>query len=180
MRLGLLALVTSFMIMFLGCQQEDIASQDENLVVNSNETQTRAAGPSANGQGTVLLENLPFDGEGFRHFSFHARENNDGSVVGNGVLSWIGGVEHSTFDIDCLVIDGNVATMSGVITRDSDPDFVGRLCGFKVVDNGEGAGADPDEVSILFIGDDPAIYTCVNPLPVPLYPIEGGNIQVKE
>lgn len=181
MRLGLLAIAVGFMTLFTGCQQEDLqVPQDENLVVTTNETQTRAPGPFAGGHGTVSLENFPIEGEGFRHFTFHAREKNNGNVEGNGVLTYIGGVEFSSFDIDCLVVDGNVAWMSGVVTRDRLPELVGQLCAFRVVDNGEGAGAPPDELSILYYGTDPAVYTCVNTLLVPVYPIEGGNIQVRE
>ena len=179
-RLGLLALAASSMIVFLGCQQEDITSQDENLVANSIQTQTRAAGPSANGQGTLTFDGIPIAGEGFRHFTFHAREKSNGTVQGSGVLTYIGGVRKLSFDIDCLNINGNVAIMSGVITRDNQfPANEGVLCWFKVVDNGEGAGADPDEISLFFSGTDPAVFTCINYQQI-IYPIEGGNIQVKE
>jgi hypothetical protein len=179
-RLGLLALAASSMIVFLGCQQEDITSQDENLVANSIQTQTRAAGPSANGQGTLTFDGIPIAGEGFRHFTFHAREKSNGTVEGSGVLTYTGGVRKMSFNIECLAINGNVAVMSGVITRDNQiPANEGLLCWFKVVDNGEGAGADPDEITLFYSGTNPGFFTCVNHME-PLYAIEGGNIQVKE
>jgi hypothetical protein len=181
MRLGLLAIAVGFMTMFISCQKEEvIPSQNENLVVNTIEAQTRAAGPSASGQGTLSFEGIPIEGEKFRHFTFHAKEKNDGSVQGNGVLTYIGGVRKISFDIDCLTVDGNHAIMSGVITGDDQfPENVGTLCWFEVFDNGEGANANPDQMSLFYSGTNPETYDCVNDFSVDIYEIEGGNIQVK-
>ena len=181
LRLTFLAIAGGFMILFTGCSQEDLQVADtENLIV-SNETQTRASGPSASGHGTLSFEGIPIEGEGFRHFTFHAREKNNGSVQGNGVLTYIGGVRNLSFDIDCLNIDGNHAIMSGVITRDNQfPENEGLLCWFEVFDNGEGNNADPDQMSLYYSGTDPETYDCANDFEVDIYEIEGGNIQVKE
>lgn len=181
LRLAFLTLAGGAMILFTSCQKEEPAvNQDLNLTI-SNDSQNRGAGPSANGHGTLTFEGIPIEGEGFRHFTFHAREKNDGSVQGNGVLTYIGGVRNLSFDIDCLAVDGNHAIMSGVITRDNQfPDNEGLLCWFEVTDNGEGSNADPDQISLFFTGTSSETYDCANDFDVENYDIEGGNVQVKE
>ena len=134
-------------------------------------------GPSANGQGTLSPPASP--SEGFRHFSFHANTMPDGSVQGSGVLTYIGGDLKITFDIDCLIVVGNTASMTGVVTRhDQTPALVGTRCRFKVQDNGEGSNATEDRITLLNVGL-PAGFPCLNNVPLTLHPIEGGNIQVK-
>ena len=129
--------------------------------------------PSANGQGTLTIE-----GDQSRHFSFHANTMPDESVQGSGVLTYTGGVLKITFDITCLTVVGKEARMSGIVTRDDqNPEFVGTYCRFKVVDNGEGANGGGDKISRLQIGFLNAVPCNNNPLP--LFTIEGGNIQVK-
>jgi hypothetical protein len=68
--------------------------------------------------------------------------------------------------IHCLRVVGNVAHMSGRISRVSNPDEgeVGELNRVEVRDNGEGGNASPDQVSTIPAnpGDaDPT--TCVDP-----------------
>lgn len=175
-RLGLLALATGFMVVFSGCQKEDINVQSESLVIKSSATMTMASG-----QGTLVLEDTPINGEGFRHFTFQARVKPNGSVEGSGILTHIGGVRNISFDIDCLTVNGNHAIMSGVITRDNQsPPNEGILIYFVVFDNGEGANADPDQISVAYLGTNPATYNCANDYGVPSYEIVGGNIQVRE
>ena len=129
--------------------------------------------PSANGQGTLTIE-----GDQSRHFSFHANTMPDESVQGSGVLTYTGGVLKITFDITCLNVVGNEARMSGIVTRDDvNPNFVGTYCRFKVVDNGEGANGGGDKISRLNIGFLNPV-PCNN-VPLALFTIEGGNIQVK-
>lgn len=76
LRLASLAVAGGFMLLFTGCQQEDVPVADsQNLIITNDKT--RAAGPAANGHGTITLENTPIDGEGFRHFTFHAKEKKE-------------------------------------------------------------------------------------------------------
>ena len=83
-----------------------------------------------------------------RSFSFSARKFADGTLKGELQLN------SRSFDvvvhikIDCLRVVGNVAHMSGRITRVSNPDEgeVGELNRVEVRDNGEGRKAPPDQV----------------------------------
>jgi hypothetical protein len=182
LRFSLFAVAASVMLLFSGCSKDEAQVVDnENLVVTNDADQTRASGPSASGHGTVSFDGIPIAGEGFRQFSFHARVKNNGSVDGSGVLSYTGGELNIKFDIDCLEVDGNVAIMSGVVTRNNqNPAGEGLLCWFKVIDNGEGANAAPDQISLFFSGTNPVVLTCTNNLTVDIYDIEGGNVQVRE
>jgi hypothetical protein len=132
------------------------------------------AGPSANGQGSLTRP-----GEQQRRFSFHANTMPDASVKGSGVLTITGGTAQLKFDINCMRISGNTATMSGVITSVSGdaPFQVGWECWFKVVDNGEGSNANPDQITLLLGGPD--LFDCSVQYSIALNTVEGGNIQVK-
>lgn len=133
------------------------------------------SGPSANGQGSLSLPN-----EVSRRFSFHANTMPDGTVKGSGVLTYTGGELKIMFDIDCLNVVGNTATMSGVVTRVEGTSAFqeGYRCRFKVTDNGEGANAAPDEMTLL--QGSTSLPDCNAPFNLQENPIEGGNIQVKQ
>lgn len=126
-----------------------------------------------------------------RTFAFTAHEK-DGVGTGTGVIV-IPGIVRFTFDIDCLEVDGNVATMSGKIGRLAwlNPDIgdivaTGNLVWFQAVDNGEGANAGADYMSKIEVwapGEpNPELYTCTSDAllsQVPLQEVLDGNIQVK-
>ena len=70
-----------------------------------------SAGPFASGHGNLILEG------DLRTFSFHARELNNGMVKGSLVLKNRELGIRAKAIINCLDIDDNQATMSGVITQ---------------------------------------------------------------
>jgi hypothetical protein len=133
---------------------------------------------SATGSGHMVRP----DGT-FRSFSFTARKYADGTSKGELQLN------SRSFDvvvhikIDCLRVVGNVAHMSGRITRVSNPDEgeVGELNRVEVRDNGEGGNAPPDQVSTIPAnpGDaDPT--TCVDPpTNATIRTVQRGNVQVR-
>jgi hypothetical protein len=80
------------------------------------------------------------------------------------------------YDVTCLHIDGNVATMSGIAKTDSS--FAGEFPYFwlRVADNGQGKGAT-DFVSPLVAFDyDPG---CLEEVYDTYIAINNGNIQVR-
>ena len=133
---------------------------------------------SATGSGHMVRP----DGT-FRSFSFSARKYADGTSKGELQLN------SRSFDvvvhikIDCLRVVGNVAHMSGRITRVSNPDEgeVGELNRVEVRDNGEGGNAPPDQISTIPAnpGDaDPT--TCVDPpTNATIRTVQRGNVQVR-
>jgi hypothetical protein len=108
LKLYVLAVTIGFMLVLTSCEQENLTTtESENLVVNVDQSQARSGGPSANGQGTLTNP----DGS-TRHFSFHAREKNNGSIQGSGVLTYGGGLLKIKLDVDCLHVVGNTAHIS--------------------------------------------------------------------
>jgi hypothetical protein len=84
------------------------------------------------------------------------------------------------FEIDCLNVDGNTATMSGNITVPRDvAGFVPFV--FRVVDNGQGGGVD--QVSLISFAEQPVGVDCNSAEadfapPLTLFPIVRGNVSV--
>ena len=83
--------------------------------------------------------------------------------------------------IDCLHVEDNVAYFSGTLPPDDpNPYFL-----MVVKDNGQGAQSDPDEASGLWGDVDPIDcseipdYDEMYGWVIPMFPIEGGNIQVR-
>ena len=129
-----------------------------------------ANNPSASGHGNVTINGS------LRTFSFNAVRHQDGSVTGQSEVNNRDLTVRSHMEIDCMVITGNIATISGIITNSSDSNFNGLPALFRVEDNGEGKNSPPDRISLVFFGPVPACTAAIN---VPLIPIDGGNIQVK-
>jgi hypothetical protein len=135
------------------------------------------SGPAANGHGNTTAVN-----DELRTFSFNAIQKKDGTVTGNMTLHNRGLDTFTKVDINCLLVTGNIATMSGVVTHSDDPrgDSKGLPAIFRVVDNGEGENSPPDLISgVVVLGDEDLLITCKDPFPLALRPIEAGNIQVK-
>jgi hypothetical protein len=164
MRFALPAVAVMMLLVAIGVAQAPAASQ---TVV-----------ASATGSGHMVRP----DGT-FRSFSFSARKYADGTSKGELQLN------SRSFDvvvhikIDCLRVVGNVAHMSGRITRVSDPEQgdLGELNRVEVRDNGEGRNAPPDQVSTIpeNPGDaDPT--TCVDPpTNTTIRTVQRGNVQVR-
>ena len=116
--------------------------------------------------------------ENYRTFSFNARKFADGTVAGRFQMDNHNvAVANARGEITCFTIVGNQAWLGGVVTQATDPILVGRDIGFRVVDNGEGAVAVPDQFSLLLLtgADD----YCANMHPTPqLIEVMNGNIQV--
>ena len=127
-------------------------------------------GPSSNGHGNITLGEL-------RTFSYHAMTLKDGSVRGSLTLHNRDSGNFIKADINCLRVVNNIAVMSGVITKSTDPTFEGWGGFFRVQDNGEGANSPPDGMSLLNLG--PTVPNCNSAFAPPFLAIEGGNVQVK-
>ena len=172
----LLGVVLLSIFIFSSCNEN---MSDSSSVSSNQGTLLKGTGPSATGQGRI---------EGTdRVFAFNAVTHNDGSVTGQGQLTYThnGNDVRIHFSIDCISVEDNVAIMSGTVTS-SNVFESGGPCWFKVVDNGEGGNAPPDEMTgFLFCqpnDPDPQCeeLTCGNDLQLVLNPIENGNIQVNQ
>ena len=82
--------------------------------------------------------------------------------------------------VDCLVIMGNQAWASGIVTRrvtNGIPQPTGTHVQWRVQDNGEGANSPPDLGSVLF---NSTPQGCRFRLNLPMTPTASGNIQVSQ
>jgi len=129
-------------------------------------TSANNSGPSSNGEFSFSLE----DGAA-RLVQFHARTNSDGSTRGELTYSdpttlpdseeGFGSGLFAKANIDCLVINGNKAVMSGEITEASVGDYLGNRILLVVEDNDEGKKAtDLDKLAW-------GVYRVVNPTWIP-------------
>ena len=141
---------------------------------------------SANGSAhwTIPLPN-PFGVEvGNRTLSFNARAYADGSASGRFEYHQVVEGEAFVFNVDvtCLkVYDGNRAKLGGVVDVSNDPTLpAGTFAWFSVFDNGEGAGAAPDQSSLIGFGDEAANEAFCNSPNLPRFgPWDvQGNVQV--
>jgi hypothetical protein len=114
---------------------------------------------------------------------FNARKYDDGSVSGH--FNYHQTVEGVTVKfvgtVTCMNVYGNRAKIGGVITKSTDPTISeGTFGWFQVFDNGEGAGAPPDQSSLMGFGDEGANETFCNSPNLPRFgPWDiQGNIQV--
>jgi hypothetical protein len=113
-----------------------------------------------------------------RTFAFTAQRFADGTVAGKwerfGVCQG---------DVVCFSVDGNKAWI-GTIAKDTNGPcnvFNGTEGGFRVEDNGEGANAPPDKMSLQFVdlGTGGAADYCATQPDAPDF-LEGvGNIQIR-
>ncbi len=119
-----------------------------------------------------------------RHLQFSAIAMADGSVSGQYNLTFEGGIFRLQAEVTCLRVVGNQAWIGGVNKSSTNPARVGREGGFIVEDNGEGKGAVPDRVSLMFtnLGPGGAAAVCAGFLDFALLPtfadIDKGNVQV--
>ncbi len=164
------------LMVLISCETTENPSAPEGIANKDGAGSLYKAGPSANGQAMFPVEQLG----GIQNFSFHARENEDGSITGSFEVkardAILGGRMHGT--IDCLTIDGNTATMSGVATQSTFEAWpAGTPIWFRVVDNGEGNNSDPDQFSDIWLLY--TVFTCNETVTNALNDIENGNVQVK-
>jgi len=126
-----------------------------------------------NGGGTTM------EGGEVSTFVFNAVQHMDGDVTGHLNYKFRQGDIDIQMDIDCMRINGNRATLSGVVTSvrgtGSAPFiFVGQRASFSVQDNGQGRStADMISDLVLYTG-----ASCADNFPTYL-PIS-GNITIKE
>ena len=134
--------------------------------------------PSASGQGSLTV------GGERRTFAFTAVQHQDGTATGQAevVNRSTGLVAH--IQIVCLNILGNRAYVGGFVTHSNLPSFTvpGDTAVFAAEDNGEGANAPPDRITLTGFGIF-ATPDCFNSFIVGILntlftPIQAGNIQV--
>jgi hypothetical protein len=165
-------------LFLLSCSDNSSVVESNSASYDNASLSKGSSGPSANGQGVLTFEDQK------QTFSFHAREKNGvvtGSVQVN-ARNLPDGKAHGR--IDCMIIDGNVATISGQFTGNGIDfgDGIGRTYFvFQVQDNGEGSKNPKDGFSDVFVLLTDA-FPCDAVAGSDLigYEIVNGNFQVKQ
>ena len=140
------------------------------------EAASGASGPSVTGHANMTQQP---SGE-LRTFSFTGRVMPDGTVEGQFVNHNRQGDAVNHGEIDCLRLVGtNGAVLSGPIRKHTNPALEGGTTIFRVEDNGEGTDDPPDRVSQLLNFAPGSTDDCTTVTPATMFPIEGGNIQVR-
>lgn len=112
------------------------------------------------------------------NFSLVALEFANGSVRGQYTDRFANGQGfHAT--IDCLVVDGNQAWVSGVVTTGYVEFLGGDITGFPVatrlVDNGTSANDAVDQITFSWLGDS---TPCTDMVDYPLFDAPDGQVNV--
>jgi hypothetical protein len=147
------------------------------LTIGSVVTASAPSGASGSGK---------FSNGADRIFSFATVQSGpDYPATGQGQLVRTDAQIRIHFAVDCLRVEGNTAYVSGKVTN-SNLWGAGWPVWFKVVDNGEGGSATPDQMTPLagwdpddLDPDDPPV-TCDGDLDdIALIDVASGNIQVR-
>ncbi len=138
---------------------------------------THASLPHATGSGHVDF------GSGLREFTFHAKDQGDGTAGGSYKVELTSLGLFFEVDVTCMATEGNTAWIAGVIS-DTNAGFVqvGSVSYFYAIDNGEGSDAAADIVSTARINDVEGedLRFCEDRiLLLPSFPIQYGNVQVR-
>ena len=180
-----LLLMLLFAVFFNCCSQmtkDAVQPQAKSNDQNSISTLSKSSkhGPSVSGAFTWIRK----DNVVKRILTFQAKTNDDGSVTGHGQMQKFSSDPslnyHLKFEIDCLNVQGNVAIVSGIITKSDEDFFPGRRFQFKLIDNGEGANSVKDQFTHMANwGPDEEAVDCGTDVGWNICYINSGNIQVK-
>ena len=159
------------------------------LVAVGSWTDAKAQSWVAKAQGSAhwTIDASVFGAEvGNRTLSFTATQFADGRVEGSWEYHQVFQGEDFRFTgrVTCVeVYDGNRAKIGGVIVTSNDATIpVGTFGWFQVLDHGEGAGAPPDQSTLMGIGSEAEnIAFCNSPDPPRFGPWDvQGNIVVTD
>jgi hypothetical protein len=167
---------------------DDAAALDVSLAAASHGTNTVAA---ASGGVVYTLLGIDFDGDGVedpihQRLTFTAQKSSDGTVKGSILYVQEAFGESFRFksDVSCInVYGGNRVKFGGPVTQSDDATVpVGIFMWFHSIDNGQGAGAAPDQTTGFGLGDNAANEAFCNSaaLPNPRFrsDVTEGNLTV--
>jgi hypothetical protein len=134
-------------------------------------------GPSATGSGHYYVA------DELRTLAFSAVGHADGTASGEYEIDVHATGVRFHVTVTCLSVRGNTAWIAGIIDRSSGPPVQeGTVSYFYAVDNGEGANAAADTVSVARINDVPGAaqeFCTTQPLLLPPRAVVHGNVAVR-
>jgi len=169
-------------ILALGCADKETPTDPTGPTPTPAATSLKTtAGGQQEATGSAFIT-LTEAGGASERITFSAVRHSNGSVSGQFELftEQLGGVRLHGI-VTCLGIQGTVAHMGVLVTQASQSGIFQNPAGILAVkDNGEGAGALPDESTDLFLDAPPEVVDafCAGEFELPFHPSEQGNIQV--
>jgi len=133
------------------------------------------------GKGTLWV---PDPQNEYINIAFDARVMPDGSARGHWHHQFRSRSPNGRIfvEVTCLTVVGNQAWMAGYAIQAGAESNIGRPFGLRVVDNGEGNDAVDQMTRTIWpggVGDGPSDYCTRMPTNHPLWPLAGGNVQVR-
>lgn len=182
-------LATISLLLLASCSSESTAPTVLNETVGAPAfgiNSGNAIVHSVNAGGLVDYSMVPgYEGYGPETYGFTASRNGDGNVSGQFESHWnFFGKRPSELrfhmEITCLSVSGNEAWLGGVVTQSSVEWFpVGIEWVWRVVDNGEGNNAPPDQLGMFFFQSASTCADGGDPQSPDLYDWTHGNVEVK-
>lgn len=115
--------------------------------------------------------------------NFSAMKRANGTVSGSYYYQSVFNHVSIHVDVTCMTVaEGNKAWIAGIITDSSIDALVGTVSYFYTFDNGEGAGAQPDIVSLVRANDvagEDEVFCRDLPTGLPAREVVNGNVNVK-
>jgi hypothetical protein len=166
------------LMVIISCETSENPSSPDGITGKDGGSSIYKVGASVSGQGSITIR--PGQSSELKEIlTVQAVTHGDGSVTGNGTLKYNPtSVFLIKFDIVCLSVIDNEATMEGIITKfPSAPEAVGQHITVKVEDNGEGGNAPPDKFGINFGGGpEPCDFASI----IIFSDVETGSFQVNQ
>jgi len=158
------------------CQDQGATAPDAALRVAAVR-----AGPAliVTGGGSIVREDIA--GSPRETYGIQARVDAAGNVSGSAEVHFPSDVVKMHIAVQCLVVERNIAWMSGTVTRSDDPATpVGRVFLWQVQDNGAGRGAPPDRISnfVHRAQDEYATDVCRWKPAMTTFPWDDGNVSI--
>jgi hypothetical protein len=186
-------LLSTSLLLVVGCDSNTVATDSPGAIAPeaavtevSSSTQVRKVGTiSAHGGANFIVPEDVFGAEVGNVLTFNARKDLDGAASGqfNYHQTFMGETFKFNGNVTCFnVYDGNRAKIGGLVELSNDATLPpGVFIWWSVIDNGQGAGATPDESTIIGAGDEAANEAFCDSPAVPRFgpwEIAGGNFQV--
>jgi hypothetical protein len=159
------------------------ACQDRGITVPVDDAQLALARAQpvqqVIGGGSVVREDIA--GTPREIYGFQAQLDTEGNAWGEAEVHFPSDDVKMHIAVQCLVVERNVAWLSGPVTRSDDPDTpVGRVFVWQVQDNGEGQGSPPDRISnfIHRPADNYPPDVCLQKSSLTTFPWDNGNVRI--
>jgi hypothetical protein len=157
------------------CQDRGITTVDDGSLMLARGQPVQIV----TGGGSVVREDIA--GSPREIYGFQAQLDAEGSAWGEAEVHFPSDDVTMHIAVQCLVVERNIAWMSGPVMHYGDPAIpVGRVFVWRVQDNGEGQGAPPDRISNFRYNpaDNYPADICRQKWALPMVPWDNGGVRI--